>query len=134
MSPDELIAALVELVAAPAASAQSAALRARCAEELERRGELAQAQTVLAALVNFTGHDDAGPLPCLCKRCLPAAPVSAQAGGLTFRRSFAVSGTRVLHFWLPEELEPDRRELRRAVGQALRTRLGQRPRRPSEAA
>lgn len=131
MSPEELVAALVQLVAAPAGPA-SAELRARCAEALERRGAPEQAQAVLAALTNLTGHDDAGPLPCLCRRCLSAAPHQAAAEGLAFRRTFAVSGAHVLHFWIPEELTEARAEVRRAVGQAVRTRLA-RKRRPAEA-
>lgn len=128
MSPEELVAALVQLVAAPAVPA-SAELRARCAEALERRGSLKQAQAVLAALVNLTGHDGAGPLPCLCRRCLGAAPQQAAAEGLAFRRTFSVSGGHVLHFWVPEELGEERAEVRRAVGQAVRARLARKRRR-----
>lgn len=127
MSPEELVAALVQLVASPAGPA-NAELRARCAEALERRGSPEQAQAVLAALVNLTCHDPAGPLPCLCKRCLARAPLEAAAEGLVFRRTFAVSGSHVLHFWVPEDLAADRAEVRRAVGQAVRARLGRRRR------
>jgi hypothetical protein len=57
---------------------------------------------------------------------LPAAGAVAETGGVSFHRSFAVQGSRVLHFWLAEELLADRAEVKRAVGDALRGRLRKR--------
>ena len=98
-------------------------LRRRCAEALEQRGAHQDALTVLAPLVNFTGHEHSPLLPCLCKRCLGQAGRAVEVQGVSFHRTFVVSGTRVLHFWLADELGADRAEVKRAVGEALRVRL-----------
>jgi hypothetical protein len=131
MASDELIALLVQVIQRPA----ELELRRRAAELLEQRGASAEALAVLSPLVNFTGHeagDDAGgdaggksgaKLPCLCKTCLPTAGAAAEVDGVTFTRAFVVSGSRVLHFWLIDELADQRAEVKRAVGEALRGRL-----------
>ena len=43
---------------------------------------------------------------------------------MKFKRSFAVTNNRVLHFWAPTEL--DRVPVRKSVAEALATRLGRR--------
>lgn len=123
MATDELVALLVQVIQRPG----EAELRRRAAELLEQRGLFAEALAVLAPLVNFTGHEEAPALPCLCKTCLASAGVEAETSGMTFTRAFAVSGTRVLHFWLADELAAQRGEVRRAVGEALRSKLASRP-------
>lgn len=114
---DEIQALLGQLAAAPG----DAALRSRAAEALDAAGRRAEALELLAPLINVTGHDDDAGLPCLCKLCLPRAAETTAAAGIEFRRSFAVAGTRVLHFWAPIEL--GRAPVRRSVASALATRL-----------
>lgn len=79
-------------------------------------------------LVNVTGHDDDAGLPCLCKGCLPHAASTAEASGMQFRRSHAVAGTRVLHFWMLAELASDERDVQASVAEALAARLVRRKR------
>lgn len=119
MGADELVSLLVRLINAP----DDADSRRKAIDALDARGLRAEAASLLESFINFTGHEDAPPLPCLCKGCIARAPVTATADGLVFSRAFVVSGTRVLHFWLPEELAGDRAEVKRAVGEQLRARL-----------
>lgn len=119
MGADELVSLLVRLINAP----EDADSRRKAIDALDARGLRTEAASLLGGFVNFTGHEDQPPLPCLCKRCIGLAPDTARAEGLLFSRAFVVSGTRVLHFWLPEELARDRGEVKRAVGEQLRTRL-----------
>jgi hypothetical protein len=119
---DELVSLLVRLINAP----EDADSRRKAIDALDARGLRTEAASLLATFINFTGHEDAPPLPCLCKACILRAPDTARADGLLFSRAFVVSGTRVLHFWLPEELAKDRVEVKRAVGEQLRTRLNRR--------
>jgi len=98
-------------------------LRRRAAEALDAQGQRDDAIAVLAPLINLTGHDDDAQLPCLCKACLPTAGATAEAGGFSFHRSFAVVGKRVLHFWQLAEQEPERENVRASVAGALRARL-----------
>ena len=118
MGADEIRALLEQLEASPG----DAELRRRAAEALDAAGRREEAVPVLAPLVNLTGHDDDVGLPCLCKRCLPAAGWTAETAGMTFTRSFAVAGTRVLHFWQLAELEGERAADRRSVAAAMRAR------------
>lgn len=112
---------LIQLQARP----DDADLRGRTAEALDASGDHAEAVTVLAPLVNLTGHE-ANELPCLCKKCLPAAGTTAGAAGMQFQRSFVVVGDRVLHFWMLTELAHDRANVRASVKAALETRLAAR--------
>jgi glycine cleavage system regulatory protein len=121
---DELVTTLVQLVAAP----DRVDLRRRAAELLDQHGHGNEARAIARPLVNFTGHDDSGILPCLCKTCSDAAGDTAEARGMTFHRAFAISGERVLHYWLVDELAADRAAVRRSVGEALRTKLQRRAR------
>lgn len=118
MGAGEIRALIEQLQASPG----DAELRRRAAEALDAAGRRDEALPVLAPLVNLTGHDDDDGLPCLCKRCLPAAGWTAEAAGMTFTRSFAVAGTRVLHFWQLAELEGERRAIRSSVAAAMRAR------------
>jgi hypothetical protein len=98
-------------------------LRRVAAEELDAEGSLDDAVEILAPFVNLTGHDEDAGLPCLCKKCLPAAAREADAGGMKFVRSFAVVRNRVLHFWMLEEQARERAQVRAGVADALRARL-----------
>ncbi|MGE0398796.1 MAG: hypothetical protein AB7T06_18960 [Kofleriaceae bacterium] len=124
MGADELVSLLVRLINAP----DDALARRNAIDALEARGLRSEAASLLASFINFTGHEESPPLPCLCKACIASAPETATADGLSFTRAFVVSGTRVLHFWLPEELAGDRAEVRRAVGERLRARLARKRR------
>lgn len=97
-------------------------VRRRVAEALDDAGHRAEALDAVAPLINLTGHDDV-ELPCLCKRCLPAAPPTAEAAGMAFVPSLAVVGTRVLHFWILAEQARKRADVRSSVAAALHKRL-----------
>ncbi|MBX3160988.1 MAG: hypothetical protein KF773_33825 [Deltaproteobacteria bacterium] len=114
---DAIRSLLVKLQASPG----DAELRRRVAEALDAAGQRDDVGPVLEPLVNLTGHDDDAGLPCLCKKCLHAAPVVAEAGDMRFTRSFAIAGTRVLHFWMLSDL--DRVAVRASVTRALVERL-----------
>lgn len=103
-------------------------LRQQAAEALDAAGQRAEATALLAPLINVTGHDDDAGLPCLCKACLPTAPDTAESAGMKFKRAFAVTGRRVLHFWNLAELEGERRNVRASVSRALAARLAPRRR------
>lgn len=86
-----------------AAQPEDEALRERAAMALSERGRHREAVEVLGALTNLTAHD--GPtLPCLCRRCLDADRVEAEAEGIRFTRRFAVARGRVLYYWIPIEI------------------------------
>ncbi len=96
-------------------------LRVRAAEALDANGKLDDAVTVLAPLVNVTGHEVDAGLPCLCKQCLPTAGAKATHGEYAFVRSFAIAAGRVLHFW--QLASQHRAEVRSSVTDALHARL-----------
>jgi len=114
---DEIRSLLIQLQAKP----NDVELRRRTAEALDASGQRDDATAVLAPLVNLTGHDDDAGLPCLCKACLPSAPDSAEAQGMAFKRSFAIAGTRVLHYWMLAD--QDRGAVRASVTAAIHARL-----------
>ncbi|WNG46007.1 hypothetical protein F0U60_19235 [Archangium minus] len=74
-------------------------------------------------LINLTAHDTRGPLPCLCRRCLPTSGEHAEAQGMTFTRARVETEGRVLHYWLPDELLPDTQQVAKSVRGALLARL-----------
>ena len=119
MAGDDITAILAQLAAHP----EDAELRQRAAEALDAGGRRDEATAILAPLINVTGHDDDTGLPCLCRACLPQAGATAEASEMQFRRSFAVAGRRVLHFWALAELDRDRRNVRVTVAAALAGRL-----------
>jgi thioredoxin-like negative regulator of GroEL len=82
VASDDTVAMLAELAARPA----DHELRRRTAEALDDGGRYQEAIAVLAPLVNLTGHDDDTELPCLCKRCLPAALETFQRSQLALSR------------------------------------------------
>lgn len=114
---DEIRSLLIQLQAKP----NDVELRRRTAEALDASGQRSDATAVLAPLTNLTGHDDDAGLPCLCKTCLPVAPDDAESAGMQFKRSFAISGARVLHFW--QLADQDRSSVRASVSAAIAARL-----------
>lgn len=102
-------------------------LRRQAAEAIDRTIALGAERTeidkVLSGFVNLTGHDDDAGLPCLCRECLPRAGVTAEAQGSKYFRSFVIAGTRVLHFWMLEDVSSDRTNVRASVHAALLKRL-----------
>ncbi|MRG94412.1 hypothetical protein [Polyangium spumosum] len=80
----------------------------------------------VAPAVNVTKHDTIGPLPCLCKLCLPQSAERAETGGMAFVRSSTEALGRVLHYWIPEELQKNANAVGRSVRSALASRLAAR--------
>lgn len=79
-------------------------LRARAARALEAEGKVRDGyQLLIDTLTNLTAHE-AGPLPCLCKRCIKPSENTCEAKGLSFYREFAIAQGRVLFFWVPDDL------------------------------
>lgn len=115
MTPDELLDAV-------RGKPDDAPLREQAARALHRSGRSPEAISVLAGFRNITAHDGA-LLPCLCKQCLNPELVRAEAGGLAFRRDFAVALGRVLYFWIPEVLLDHAKEVDASVQAALHQKL-----------
>jgi hypothetical protein len=83
----------------------------------------AEGGTVEASRINLTAHDAQGPLPCLCRRCLPRSGERAEAGGMSFLRTQVEAEGRTLFYWLPEELQPDTERVAESVQSVLAARL-----------
>ena len=114
---DELLA---ELESRP----EDQALCERCARALVAAGRPAEAVAVLqAGFIHFNAHEP-GSLPCLCRRCIVGDQVTTEAQEMTFRRDFVTASGRVLWYWMPEDLVPEKRRVRRSVEVGLRSRLG----------
>jgi hypothetical protein len=116
---DEIRSLLIKLQSSPG----DPELRRLTAEALDAAGQRDDVGPILAPLINLTGHDDDAGLPCLCKLCLPGAGSTAEAAGMKFQRSFAIAGNRVLHFWMLDDLEHERAQVRASVTAALHARL-----------
>ncbi len=71
---------------------------------------------------NLTAHEPNPPLPCLCKACLAAAPLTATVEGLTFKRLEVRAASRVLHAWYAEELDDELPRLRASMERRLAKR------------
>lgn len=87
---------------------------------------LQKSTTVVSVERNLTAHEPHSPLPCLCSRCLPAAPELASTDGLSFHRVEAHGGGRVLHAWVPDELKNETARLQAAMGRRLEQRVNKR--------
>ncbi len=120
-----------ELLQASNASPDDDGLREQAARALERDGRQSDLLTVLAGFTNMTAHDGA-VLPCLCRRCLATTAPTAQAGGLTFVRGFAIAKGRVLHYWVPEDLAPQRKGVDASVAAVMNGRLRPRKKRAAQ--
>ena len=73
--------------------------------------------------VNLTRHEDNAPLPCLCVRCLPAAPEVIEINGSPFFRAQTDLFERILWFWVPAELLSDLPSVTQSVQSRLRGRI-----------
>ncbi|MFT3764198.1 MAG: hypothetical protein QM820_01560 [Minicystis sp.] len=71
---------------------------------------------------HLNAHEIEAAAPCLCWRCLPAAPDRVEIGGLAMVRDRAAAGGRFVWYWLPESIAPDRDAIRRAVESRLHGR------------
>ena len=74
------------------------------------------------APINLTAHEKKSALPCLCKKCLPAAPEVLERDGAPYFRAAVEAQGRVLWFWVPGELKDELP----AVAEAVKERLGKR--------
>ena len=79
--------------------------RERLARALMAEGAAPAAARLLEKWKHLNKHDKKG-LPCLCKRCIDAAPKHTEASGITFARDFVLKKGRLLHFWAPAEILP----------------------------
>lgn len=102
--PDAATAALRGLAEALAKAPDDEALRERVARGLVSEGAGTGAGKLLSRCKHVNAHEEAGHLPCLCKRCFGAAPAEVTALGMTFGRDFVIEKGRVLHFWAPKEV------------------------------
>ena len=72
--------------------------------------------------IHLNAHEPHSPTPCLCRRCISAAPEHVTVGTLDLVRERAESKGTFLWYWMPKSLERDREALRRAVASRLRSR------------
>ncbi len=82
-----------------------------------------QTRTPAPRPVNLTRHEERSPLPCLCKRCFPAAPPRLEFQGSEFVRTNVEARSRVLWFWIPATLGDDLAQVQRAVKARLCSRI-----------
>jgi hypothetical protein len=73
--------------------------------------------------VNVTAHVETSVHPCLCHKCLPAAPETLEREGITFFRASTVAHERILWFWVPEELRNRLASAEQAVNKRLMGKL-----------
>jgi hypothetical protein len=71
---------------------------------------------------HLNAHESETLAPCLCWRCLPAAPERVEVNGLAMVRDRAAAGGRSIWYWLPESIAKDRDAVRRAVETRLHAR------------
>ncbi len=72
---------------------------------------------------HFNAHDPDSRLPCLCQRCFADAPPRASLEGVDFVQAQAVAEGRVLHFWLPADLESVRDQVCERVARRMKHNL-----------
>ena len=88
--------------------------------------DAALAQTVRVPAprpVNLAVHEEGSALPCLCKRCLPAAPERIHHPSGEFVRAKVEIHERVLWFWVPVALTDDLESVVQAVAARLQNRI-----------
>lgn len=73
--------------------------------------------------VNVARHEASAPLPCLCKRCFPAAPDQLPMDGERYVRAKVEANERVLHFWLPESVQDELGEITELLTERLKRRM-----------
>ncbi|HEY2366194.1 MAG TPA: hypothetical protein VGH87_07410 [Polyangiaceae bacterium] len=71
---------------------------------------------------HLNGHES-GPLPCLCKKCLPKSGERVEVEGVAFVRREATAKDRILYYWLPEASVPAQKAVRVAVEKRMKTKL-----------
>lgn len=79
--------------------------------------------TATATTRNLTAHEPVTALPCLCTKCLAAAPERATAKDMSFFRMSAEAHGRTLHFWVPDELAETKKAVQQSVAGAMRVKL-----------
>jgi hypothetical protein len=84
---------------------------------------------VASAKGHLNAHEEGGSVPCLCRRCVGAAPESITVGGLDLVRDRAEAKGRFLWYWYPRSLEAQRDLVRRAVEGRMHARVKERARR-----
>ncbi len=78
---------------------------------------------------HLNAHEEGGTVPCLCRRCIGAAPESVVVGGLELVRARAEAKGRFLWYWYPRSLEDQRDLVRRAVEARMLARVKERTKR-----
>jgi len=78
---------------------------------------------------HLNAHEEGGVVPCLCRRCIGAAPESITVSGLELVRERAEAKGRFLWYWYPRSLEGQRDAVRRAVESRMHARVKERARR-----
>jgi hypothetical protein len=97
-------------------------LRERVGRRLLAEGAADAAKKVLAPFKRFNEHEEGG-LPCLCKKCIGAAPEEVTVSGLVLGRDFVCKMGRMLHFWAPREVLAGGADAQSSVRAALGRRL-----------
>ncbi len=120
--PASVSAATRDLVAQLAKAPDDEGLRERVGRRLLAEGAPEAARLVLAVFKPFNQHEEGG-LPCLCKKCLGAAPAETAVGGLVLGRDFVCKMGRMLHFWAPKEVLAGGPDVQHSVGAALGRRI-----------
>jgi hypothetical protein len=72
---------------------------------------------------NLAAHEAPGPLPCLCHKCLQAAPESIEVGGMSFFRAKTEVAERILWFWVPADIKAEMPSVLQAVQSRLYRKL-----------
>lgn len=126
--PASVSPATREMIAALVKEPADEALRERAARRLFAEGEASLAKALLAPLKHFNEHEKKadpkkGDLPCLCKKCIGAAPAEIDVLGLAFGRDFVCKLGRILHFWAPREVLADATDTQSSVRMALQRRI-----------
>lgn len=86
------------------------------------RGSAGGAPMGLPTKGHLNAHERSGVTPCLCKRCIDAAPETFRVGDLELVRDRATGGGRFLWYWTPKSLESKREAIKRAVESRLISR------------
>jgi len=122
--PASVSPATRELLAQLVKDPEEELLRERAAHRLEAEGAGASAKALLASFKHLNEHEKKvdpkkGDLPCLCKKCIGAAPAELDVLGLSFGRDYVCSAGRILHFWAPKDVLADASDTRTSVRMAL---------------
>lgn len=122
--PASVSAATREIVLAIVKDPEDETLRERGARRLAAEGAGASAKVLLAPFKHLNQHEKKvdpkkGDLPCLCKKCIAAAPAELDALGLAFGRDFVCAQGRILHFWAPREVLADATDTQSSVRMSL---------------